>query len=129
MTDDLEIARYHGYELRERLRVVSPEGLPPRDRRSQPLLDDLGKAIVEGRDAADFLWQVPDDSSTRARLRELIALIRDRSAARGRREMPVICDEMLTALNASPSPQQVDLLHVGFDRLYKLWAAAKSGLL
>jgi hypothetical protein len=43
--------------------------------------------------------------------------------------MPVICEEMLTALKASPSPQQVDLLHVGFDRLYKLWAAAKSGLL
>jgi hypothetical protein len=42
--------------------------------------------------------------------------------------MPVICDEMLTALNASPSPQQEDLLHVGFDRLYKPWAAAKPGL-
>ena len=108
---------------------MSLQGLPPRVRRSTPLLDDLGKAIVEGTDATDFLWQVPEDSATRARLRELITLIRDRSAERGRREMPAICEEMLTALNASPSPQQVDLLHVGFDRLYKLWAAAKSGLL
>lgn len=129
VAEDREIARYHEHAHRERLHPVNLDGLPPRERRRQPLLDDLGKVIVEGRDAADFLWQVPDDSSTRVRLRELIALIRDLSAARGRREMPVICDEMLIALNASPSPQQVDLLHVGFDRLYKLWAAAKSGLL
>ncbi len=129
IAEDRERASYHEHEHQTRLRAVSIEGLPPRERRHQPLLDDLGEAIVEGRDAADFLWQLPDDSSTRARLRELIALIRDRSAARGRREMPVICEEMLTALKASPSPQQVDLLHVGFDRLYKLWAAAKSGLL
>lgn len=108
---------------------MSLDGLPPRERRSEPLLDELGTAIVEGRDATDFLWQVPDDEETRARLRELIVLIRDRSAKKGRREMPAICEEMLTALSASPSPQQVDLLHGGFDRLYKLWAAAKSGLL
>ncbi len=28
-----------------------------------------------------------------------------------------------------PSPQQVDLLVNGFDRLFQLWQAAKSGLL
>jgi hypothetical protein len=70
---------------------VNFEGLPPRERSRQPLLDDLGTAIVQGRDATDFLWQVPDDRPTRTRLRELITLIRDRSAARGRREMPQIC--------------------------------------
>ena len=108
---------------------MSIEGLPPRERQSQPLLDDVGTAIVEGRDATDYLWQVPDDEATRTRLVELLELIRDRSAKRGRREMPAICEELLTALKATPSPQQVDLLHGGFDRLYKLWAAAKSGLL
>ena len=35
----------------------------------------------------------------------------------------------VTAAKATPSPQQVDLLVRGFDRLYKLWQAAKSGLL
>jgi hypothetical protein len=43
--------------------------------------------------------------------------------------MPKLCDELLTALRAQPTPQQVDILQDGFDRLYKLWAAAKSGLL
>lgn len=105
------------------------DGLPHRERRVEPLLEELGTAIVEGRDATDFLWQVPDDGPTRGRLSELIVLIRDRSARKGRQEMPAICEELLTALSASPSPQQVDLLHGGFDRLYKLWAAAKSGLL
>ncbi|KPK01542.1 MAG: hypothetical protein AMS20_13440 [Gemmatimonas sp. SG8_28] len=105
------------------------EGLPPPGRRSEPLLDEVGTAIVAGRDATSFLWEVPDDEPTRQQLRETLEMVRDRSARKGRREMPSICDELLTALNASPSPQQVDILHAGFDRLYNLWAAAKSGLL
>ena len=43
--------------------------------------------------------------------------------------MPRICEEMKTAAKASASPQQVDLLVNGFDRLTALWQAAKSGLL
>lgn len=101
---------------------------PQRQRRSDPLLDALGKIIVEGKDAASYLWQVPDDAATRSRLQQLLAEIRDQSARKGRREMPKLCDDLLTALRASPSPQQVDLLQDGFDRLYKLWEAAKTGL-
>lgn len=98
-------------------------------RRTEPLLDDLGTAIVEGKDAAAFLWQVPDDAATRTRVAGLLERIRDRSARQGRTEMPKLCDELLTAVRAQPTPQQVDILQDGFDRLYKLWAAAKSGLL
>jgi hypothetical protein len=43
--------------------------------------------------------------------------------------MPKICQEMLTAARAEPSPQSVDILQNGFERLYRLWSAAKSGLL
>ena len=43
--------------------------------------------------------------------------------------MPHICEELTTAARATPSPQQVDLLVNGFDRLVQLWQAAKSGLL
>jgi hypothetical protein len=43
--------------------------------------------------------------------------------------MPRLCGELVTAAKATPSPQQVDLLVNGFDRLYQLWQAAKSGLL
>ena len=38
-------------------------------------------------------------------------------------------EELKIAAQASPSPQQVELLVDGFDRLTKLWQAAKSGLL
>jgi hypothetical protein len=101
---------------------------PKGQRRSEPILDALGKMIVEGKDAASYLWQVPDDQATRQKLEQLVQQIRDESAKKGRREMPKLCEELLTALRASPSPQQVDLLQDGFDRLYKLWGAAKTGL-
>lgn len=96
---------------------------------NRPLLDHLGKLIVEGKDAATYLWQVPDDQGARAKLRELLESIKRESAARGRREMPALCDQLLVALRATPSPQQVDLLQDGFDRLYKMWEAARTGLL
>jgi hypothetical protein len=108
---------------------MSPDQPPPRRRTPEPLLDDMGRLIVEGKDATAFLWQVPDDQTTRVRLREVLEQVRERSAKQGRREMPKLCDELLVALRAQPTPQQVDILQDGFDRLYKLWAAAKSGLL
>jgi hypothetical protein len=40
-----------------------------------------------------------------------------------------IVEELITAAKASPSPQQMDMLVDGFDRLMKLWQAAKSGLM
>ncbi len=106
--------------------------MPPDDpssrRRSEPILDALGKMIRQGKDAASYLWQVPDDAKTRSQLKQLLQEIRDQSSKKGRREMPKLCDDLLVALRASPSPQQVDLLQDGFDRLYKLWQAAKTGL-
>ncbi len=100
-----------------------------RERRSEPLLDQTGQAILEGRDAATFLWQAPDDADTRQRIIEILEQVKRDSAAKGRREMPKICNELITAARAEPSPQSVDILQNGFDRLYKLWSAAKSGLL
>jgi len=99
----------------------------PRPRPREPLLDDLGRTIVEGKESAAYLWQVPGDEATRATLRESLEAIKKMAAHR--REMPRICDDLLHALRVEPSPQQVDMLQDGFDRLYKLWAAAKSGLL
>ena len=102
----------------------------PRPRRhTPPLLDPMGRAILDGKDAATYLWQVPGDEQARERLQADLELIRRESQAQGRREMPQLCDELLTALKAQPSPQQVAIPQDGFDRLYKLWAAAKSGLM
>jgi hypothetical protein len=94
-----------------------------------PLLDVLGKLCAEGKQLADYLWQVPADQAARERILVLLDQIAAESAKQGRREMPRICEELKTAARASPSPQQVDLLVSGFDRLVNLWQAAKSGLL
>ena len=91
--------------------------------------DELGAKIKEGQEAVEYLWHVPDDAATRDKLARVLDEIQDLSARKGRREMPKLCDELLTALRASPSPQQVDLLHSGFERLQKLWQAAKTGLM
>jgi hypothetical protein len=91
--------------------------------------DALGKLCAEGRGAAEYLWQVPDDAGVRAKVVTILEQIGAEAQSQGRREMGRIVDELLPAAKASPSPQQVDLLVDGFDRLTKLWMAAKSGLL
>ncbi len=102
----------------------------PKARRSHPPLEDaLGKMCTEGKQLADYLWQVPKDAQVREQLVALLGQIAAESAKQGRHEMPRICEDLATAAKATPSPQQVDLLVNGFDRLYQLWQAAKSGLL
>ena len=99
-------------------------------RRSRPpLMDALGKLCTEGKEAADYLWQVPKDEAMRQKILDLLDQIAVESAKQGRKEMPRICEELKTAAQASASPQQVDILVNGFDRLVHLWQAAKSGLL
>jgi len=100
---------------------------PPR--RAPPVLDALGKLCSEGKQLADYLWQVPKDEAARERVVAILEQIAAESTKQGRKEMPRICAELKTAAKASPSPQQVDLLVNGFDRLMHLWQAAKSGLL
>ena len=103
---------------------------PRQPRRSHaPLLDALGKLCTEGKQSADYLWQVPDDATVRQRILEILDQIETESKGQGRREMPKVVQELKIAARATPSPQQVDLLVNGFDRLLHLWEAAKSGLL
>jgi hypothetical protein len=101
---------------------------PPR-RAQPPLLDTLGKLCTEGKQLADYLWQVPKDEAARQKIVALLSQIAAEATKQGRKEMPRICVELTTAAKASPSPQQVDVLVTGFDRLMSLWQAAKSGLL
>jgi hypothetical protein len=98
-------------------------------RRPQPrLLDALGKLCTDGKAAAEYLWQVPKDQGVRQQLLQILDQIGIESAKQGRKEMPRLAEELKVAAQATPSPQQVDLLVDGFDRLCKLWEAAKSGL-
>ncbi len=103
-------------------------GNPARRKRFEPLLDELGQLCASGRDAAAYLWQVPHDAEVRRKIVETLAAIKAEAAAQGRREMGRIVDELEPAAQASPSPQQVEILQDGFDRLFKLWQSAKSGL-
>ena len=95
----------------------------------QPLMDALGQMCADGKQTAEFLWQVPKDPAARQKIMELLIQIGIESLKQGRHEMPKLVEELKTAAQASPSPQQVEMLVDGFDRLTKLWQAAKSGLL
>lgn len=95
----------------------------------QPLLDSLGKLCADGKQAAEYLWQVPKDAAVRQQILDILNQIGTESTKQGRKEMPKLVEELKIAAQATPSPQQVELLVDGFDRLFKLWQAAKSGLL
>ena len=106
-----------------------PDDSKPAPRRSMPpLMDRLGELCVAGRDSATYLWQVPNDEDARRKIAELLAQIKVEATKQGRQEMSRLVLELQTAVAASPSPQQVELLQDGFERLMRLWAAAKSGL-
>jgi hypothetical protein len=101
---------------------------PAPRRQVPPLMDRLGELCQAGRDSATYLWQVPDDESVRRKIAAILAQIKVEAAKGGRQEMGRVAGELEKALSVSSSPQQVELLQDGFDRLIRLWAAAKSGL-
>ncbi len=94
-----------------------------------PLVDRLGELCISGRDSAAYLWQVPADENVRNEIAKKLVEIRAECDRQNRREMNRIVAELDLAVAASPSPQQVEILQDGFDRLVKLWQAAKSGLM
>jgi hypothetical protein len=93
-----------------------------------PLMDRLGELCVAGRDSATYLWQVPNDDGVRRKIAGILAEIKVEAAKGGRQEMGRVAGELEAALAVSPSPQQLELLQDGFERMNRLWAAAKSGL-
>jgi hypothetical protein len=107
---------------------MSDDPKPAPRRQVPPLLDRLGHLCKAGRDNATYLWQVPDDENVRRKIAAILAEIKVEAAKGGRQEMGRIAGELETALAVSASPQQVEILQDGFDRLTRLWAAAKSGL-
>src|SRR5207247_9711855 len=79
-------------------------------RRPQPLLDTLGKLCTEGKEAADYLWQVPKDEAMRQKILDLLEQIAVESAKQGRKELPRICQELQTPAQARAPPPHADLL-------------------
>ena len=93
-----------------------------------PLMDPLGQLIQQGREAAEYLWQAPEDVATRHKVGGLLAQIHAEATAQGKREMPAICETISPAANWAPTPHAVELLQDGFERLHQLWLATRSGL-
>src|SRR3989442_4689326 len=87
------------------IRLHGTMGDPNAPRRFQPpLLDALGKLCTDGKQLADYLWQVPDDAWARQKILDIIQQIAQESAKQGRREMPRICEELRAAAQAKPEP-------------------------
>jgi hypothetical protein len=107
---------------------MTDDSVPPPRRPMVPLMDRLGELCRDGKEAAEYLWQVPHDEETREKISAMLAEIRAEAAKQNRGEMGRLAGELAAAAQASPSPQQVEILQDGFDRLTRLWAAAKSGL-
>lgn len=107
---------------------MTDDSTPAPRRPVPPLMDRLGVLCKAGRDNATYLWQVPNDEEARRKIVEILGEIKVEAAKQGRQEMGRLVAELEIAAAATPSPQQVEMLQDGFDRLTRLWAAAKSGL-
>ena len=92
------------------------------------VLDGLGRLCHEGREIATYLFQVPDDEDQRQRLRDVVDVILQQPEVRHRVEFPRIAEEVRQALSAPPSARTAEFFQDAFDRMLKLWQAARSGI-
>src|SRR5207249_11940289 len=81
---------------------------PPR-RSQPPLMDGLGKLCTEGKELADYLWQVPKDEPARHKIVAILGQIAAAGAKQGRQEKPRHGEQLTTAPNRSPAPPQLDV--------------------
>lgn len=88
-------------------------------------MDGLGTLIEQGRAATEDLWQAPDDPSVRARAGGAFAALVAVVQASGTDEMRVICERFCPKANAAPTPQAIEFMQDGLERLHALWRAAQ----
>lgn len=91
-------------------------------------MDRLGELCRDGKESAEYLRRVPHDEEVRGKILNLLTEIRTEAAKQNRSEMGRIAAELGAAAQASASPRQVEILQDGFERLTRLWTAAKSGM-
>jgi len=92
---------------------------PPR-RSQPPLMDGLGKLCTEGKQLADYLWQVPKDEPARHKIVAILDQIAAEAGKQGRKRNAAHLRGAQDRRQGDPSPQQVDVLVTGFDRLVHL---------
>src|SRR5438093_13243625 len=96
---------------------------PPR-RAHPPLMDGLGKLCTEGKELADYLWQVPKDEPARHKIVAILDQIAAEAAKQGSKEMPRIGEELKSAAKPTSSPHHRYSLVIRFDLLDYLLASA-----
>jgi len=96
---------------------------------SRPVhLDRLGRLCFEGQEIATYLFQVPDDEAQWERARGVVEAILQETRGSQRRELPRLAAQLREALDGSHDMAAADQLQSGFDRIVKLWKAARSGI-
>ncbi len=96
---------------------------------SRPVhLDKLGMLCHQGQDVATYLFQVPDDESQWQKMQTIVEGILYETRGSQRRELPRLAGELQEAMAGSHDMMAADQLQSGFDRLVKLWKAARSGI-
>ena len=89
----------------------------------------VAKLTQAGVDIATYLYQVPNDEGQRGRLRDILDEIVQAAALTHRRELPRLAGELRAVMDQPPTLDAAAMLQEGFDRMQKLWDAAKSGWL
>ena len=91
-------------------------------------LDKLGKLCLQGQEVATYLFQVPDDESQWQKMQAIVDAILQETKGSQRRELPRLTAELREALDGTHDMMAADQLQSGFDRMVKLWKAARSGI-
>lgn len=91
-------------------------------------IDRMGRLLAQGADVAAYLFQVPDDHGERLKVAAILDEIRREAAPTNARELPKIAAALRRVLAEPPSSDQAARLQDGFDRMRRLWAAARSGI-
>jgi hypothetical protein len=91
-------------------------------------MDRLGKLCFTGHEVANYLFQVPDDESQWQRLSDIMDDILQEASKTRHKELPRIAEEVRTAMQQGTSMLVVEQVMSGFDRMIKIWKAARSGL-
>lgn len=101
----------------------------PASRSEGPLhLDKLGKLCTKGQEVASYLFQVPDDEAQWSAIQDILDDILVETARSHRRELPRIARELREIMDGPHTIMAADQMQSGFDRLVKLWMAARSGV-
>lgn len=91
-------------------------------------LDSLGKLCKQGKDISNYLFQVPDDEGEREKLGRILDEILADDTVASRNEFPKLCNDLKEVLEQEASPKNAEMLQAGFDRMTRLWQAARSGM-